>query len=347
MPVDDPTPVPAESAGVRVWRGGRVESVHAVHAAVADAAGRLVSAHGDPGRRAYIRSSAKPIQVLPLIEEGLGERFGFTDREIAVMVASHGARPFHLEAVRGILDKAGLDPGLLRCGPHPPLDPDAARALLMSGIEPDRIHNNCSGKHAGMLAVCRAMGWPLETYLDFDHPLQVRIHETVAELAGSDPGEIHRAVDGCGAPTFLLPVHRMAVAFARLAAADRTRDTDRGRAIGRVLDAMAAHPEHVAGTGRVDTDLMALAGAQVSVKTGAEGVFCAVLRGRGEGLALKVADGAKRAQDVALLELLVEAGAIDEATARQLETHWRPGVRNHAGALVGRIDATLPLGGRR
>ncbi|MGH7550358.1 MAG: asparaginase [Gemmatimonadota bacterium] len=339
----DPTPEPVRTPGVRVWRGGRVESIHAVHAAVVDADGGLLSAHGDPQRRAWFRSAAKPIQVLPLVEEGLVERFGFSTRELAVMVASHGGQPFHLDAVRGILDKADLDPGLLRCGPHPPLDPGAAEGLREAGEAPGRIHNNCSGKHAGMLAVCRAMDWPLETYLEPDHPLQVRIHRTVAELAGITASEVHCAVDGCGAPTFFLPVRGMAAAFARLAAADRTRDTDPARAIGRILDAMAAHPEYVAGTGRMDTDLMTLCGQSVIVKTGAEGVFCAVLRERGEGLALKVGDGAKRAQDVALVELLLEAGAIDKLTARRLEGHWRPEVRNHAGRVVGRIDAALPL----
>jgi L-asparaginase II len=334
---DDPTP------GVRVWRGERIESLHDVHAAVAGPEGRLRSAHGDPGRGAWIRSSAKPIQILPLVEEGLVDRFGFTGRELAVMVASHGAQPFHLEAVRSVLARADLDPGLLQCGPHVPFDDEAAAELLRSGREPDPIHNNCSGKHAGMLAACRGMGWPLETYLEPDHPLQERIHRTVADLARLPPSEVPRAVDGCGAPTFFLTVSAMATAFARLAAADRERDTDRGRAIGLVLDAMADHPELVAGTGRVDTDVMARIGRRVIVKTGAEGVFCAALREPGLGLALKVADGAKRAQDVALIELLVGSGALDEPTAAGLVRHRRPDLRNHAGRIVGRIDARLPL----
>jgi L-asparaginase II len=227
-----------------------------------------------------------------------------------------------------------------------PLDEEAAAELHRSGREPEPIHNNCSGKHAGMLAVCSAMGWPLDTYLEPDHPLQERIHRTVAELAGLSPSEVPRAVDGCGAPTFFLPVSAMATAFARLARADRDRDTDRARAIGLVLDAMAAHPAHVAGTGRVDTDLMERIGRRVVVKTGAEGVFCAALRESGLGLALKVADGARRAQDVALIELLVEAGALDEGAAAGLEEHRRPDIRNHADRVVGRIDARLPLHAR-
>ena len=333
----------AGTEGVRVWRGERIESLHRVHAVVADPEGRLRSIHGEPGRGAWIRSSAKPLQVLPLVEEGLVDRFGFTGPELAVMVASHGAQPFHLEAVRSVLGRADLDPGLLQCGPHAPLDDEAASELRRSGREPEPIHNNCSGKHAGMLAVCRGMGWPLESYLEPDHPLQERIHRTVADLAGLPLSGVPRAVDGCGAPTFFLPVSAMASAFARLAGADRRRDTDRARAIGIVLDAMAVHPEHVAGTDRVDTDLMARIGRRVVVKTGAEGIFCAALRERGLGLALKVADGAKRAQDVALIELLVGVGALDEPTAVELVEHRRPDIRNHAGRVVGRIDARLPL----
>lgn len=343
---DGPASLPGarETPGVRVWRGERIESLHAVHAAIADAGGDVVSVHGSPDRRAYMRSSAKPIQLLPLVEEGLVERYGFTDEEIAVMAASHGGQPFHLWAVRSVLEKADLDPGLLLCGAHPPLDPEAARALREAGEEPDRLHNNCSGKHAGMLAVCRAMGWPVGSYLEFDHPLQARIHRTVAELAGVPVAAVHRAVDGCGAPTFLLAVREMAGAFGRLAAADRSRGDDRSRAVGRILDAMAAHPEMVAGTGRLDSDLLSVTGGSVVAKTGAEGVFCAVLRERGEGLALKVGDGAKRAQDVALVELLRRAGVLDRNSVRRLERHGRPEVLNHAGLAVGWIDALLPLG---
>lgn len=314
--------------GVRVWRGSEVESVHRVHAAVVED-GAVVARHGDPATRAYLRSSAKPIQLLPLVEEGLVERLGFTDIEVAVMAASHSAEPFHLDAVRLVLAKAGLSVEDLQCGA-----PGAA------------LEDNCSGKHAGMLAVCRALGWPLESYLDPGHPLQRRIASTLAELAGLSADTFGVAVDGCGAPTFALPVAAMAAAWAALAEADARRDDGRARAVGRIFDAMAAHPEYVAGTGRVDTDLMAAQGTTVVVKTGAEGVFCAAVRGTGgrrpAGLALKVEDGGKRAQDVALIALLAELGAVDPA-AESLARHAAPRVVNRAGAEVGRVDARLPL----
>jgi L-asparaginase II len=338
----------SDPGGVRVWRGEEVESLHEVHAALARAtreagpAGSGIMARvGDPVRRAFLRSAAKPIQLLPLVEDGVADRFGFTTEELAIMTASHNGEPFHLDAVRSALAKAGLEPAQLQCGPHEPLHVPSAEALRERGEKPTALHNNCSGKHAGMLAVCKAHGWPLETYRDPEHPHQRRIRARLAELAGVSEAGIGLAVDGCGAPTFALPVVAMAAAFARLAEADAERDDDRARAIGVVLDAMAAHPAHVAGTGRLCTDLMTRAGSRIVVKTGAEGVYVAVLRGESQGLALKVADGAKRAQDVALVALLAALGAIEPGTARALEAHARPALVNRAGVTVGRIDARL------
>ena len=330
-----------------MWRGEEIESLHAVAAAVVDGRGRTLHRHGDPARRAWLRSSAKPIQLLPLVEEGLVERFGFAGEELAVMAASHDAEPFHLEAVRAILGRAGLDESLLRCGAHEPGNAAAAEELRRRGERPTAIHNNCSGKHAGMLVVCRALGWPLESYLAPDHPLQLRIWRTLAELAGLAPERIGRAVDGCGAVTFAMPVTAMARAWAALAIADASRQTAREKAVGRIFDAMAAHPAYVGGTGRLDTDLLRHAGDRLMVKTGAEGVFCAAFRGaRGDGpraLALKVLDGARRAQDPALLALLEELGEVELSRDPALGTHARPTIVNRSGTEVGRIDARLPL----
>jgi L-asparaginase II len=327
--------------GVRVWRAEEIESVHQVHAALAGADGALLARTGDPRRRAFLRSTAKPIQLLPLVEEGVADRFGFSPSELAVMAASHNAEPFHVEAVRSILAKAGLEPEWLKCSPHEPFHEPSAEALRRAGTQPTALHNNCSGKHAGMLAVSRALGWPLDTYCDPDHPLQRRILARLAELAGVPEAALGIGVDGCGAPTFALPVAAMATAFARLALADAERGDDRARAIGVVIDAMTAHPEYVAGSGRLCTDLMARLGERIVVKTGAEGVYAAVLRGMGRGLALKVADGAKRALDPALLALLEGLEALEGATRGSLECYARPAVMNRAGVAVGRIDARI------
>ena len=331
----------ASGTGVRIWRGSEIESHHRIHAALAGAGGAVQAAVGDPSRRAYLRSAAKPIQLLPLVEDGLVERFGFEPRELAVMAASHDGEPFHLDAVRSILAKAGLEAGQLQCGPHYPAHRASAEALLTAGEKPSSLHNNCSGKHAGMLAVCRAHGWPLESYRDPAHPLQRRIVQRLAELAGVGEEGIGVAVDGCGAPTFALPVSAMAAAFARLAEADAARADDRQRAVGVVLDAMAAHPEYVGGTGQLCSVLMAHAGARAVVKRGTEGVFGAVLRGEGRGLALKVEDGGSRAKGVALLALLEPLGALDAEAMRAMERFARPSLENRGGETVGKIDADL------
>ena len=331
-----------------MWRGDEIESFHAVVAAVVDAGGRILHRLDDPARRAWLRSSAKPVQLLPLVEEGLVERFGFGEEELAVMTASHDAESIHIEAVRAILAKAGLEESMLRCGAHEPGNAVAAEELRRRGEKPSAIHNNCSGKHAGMLAVCRALGWPLDSYLAPGHPLQRRIWRTLAELSGMAPEEIGRAVDGCGAVTFAMPVAAMARAWGALATADARRETSRERAVGRIFDAMAAHPEYVGGTGRLDSDVLRLAGDRLIVKTGAEGVYCAALRGPREqegprALALKVVDGSRRAQDPALLALLEGLGEIDASRDPALESHARPTLTNRSGIAIGRIDAWLPV----
>lgn len=323
---------------VRVWRGDEIESVHRVHAAVVDVGEGLVRSHGEPRRRAFLRSSAKPVQAIPLVERGLVDRFGLTAEEIAVMTASHNAEPYHLEAVRSILRKADIEEAALQCGPHEPMHARSAQALRAAGESPGAIHNNCSGKHAGMLATCRAEGWPLETYRQPDHPLQLRIRTLVRELSGVDDIEIGVAVDGCGAATFSLPIAAMATMFAQLAAADRTRDDDLGRAVGVIFDAMATCPEYVAGSDRLCTEVMRAHGARTIVKTGAEGVYAAARRQRNRGLALKVADGARRAQDVALITLLEELEWVAPVSDTPLERFLRPGLSNWGGEPVGWID---------
>lgn len=327
-----------KEASVLVWRGSEIESRHEIHAALAETDGSLPATVGDPGRQAFLRSAAKPIQLLPLVEDGLVERFGFSGAEIAVMAASHNGERSHVDAVRSILDKVGLEPALLQCGPHEPFHPPATAALRESGEPVTALHNNCSGKHAGMLAVCHAHGWPLATYCEPDHPLQRRILRRLSELAGVEEASIGVAIDGCGAPTFALPVSAMALAFARLARADGERGDEQARAVGTVFDAMAANPWYVAGAGRLCSDLMSRAGRKVVVKTGAEGVYVAALREAGRGIALKVGDGAKRAQDPALVALLAGAGVLDGEDLKALAPYAHPVVHNRGGIEVGRIE---------
>lgn len=324
---------------VRVTRSGWVESVHRVHIAVCDADGRLVASAGDPWRFAFMRSSAKPLQALPLVESGAARAFGLEPRHLAIACASHRGTPIHTAAAASLLERAGLDPSFLECGPHAPEDSEAAAALLRQGRSPERLHNNCSGKHAGMLAVTRHRGWSQAGYLDAGHPLQVEIVGAVAETTGACPA---LGVDGCGVPTFGMPLTAMATAFARLASG-RGLEAARAEAAAELASAMAAHPDLVSGQGHVNTALLALHGARLLAKGGAEGVWCAGLRedGPGIGIALKVDDGAGRAPGAAMLAVLGALGLPGGGDAR-LERYLRPQVVNTLGAVVGEMRVDLP-----
>jgi L-asparaginase II len=330
---------------VEVWRGGTLESVHHGAVAVTDDTGRTVLAHGDPGIVTFLRSSAKPAQVLPLLASGVADRFGFTDEEIAVMIGSHGGEPFHVAAVRSILTKTGVGEDALRCGAHAPYHRPSARALEAAGQTPTAIHNNCSGKHAGMLALAVAIGAPTESYLEDDHPVQARIRKTVATLAGMPEGDLGLAVDGCSAPNFALPLDRAAGLYARLMTG-RSLPADLREAAARAIAAMRRHPAMVAGTDRLCTELMRAGGGGLVAKIGAEGFYGLGYErdGRGFGIALKIADGdGNRARPAAALAALTALEVLGEAPAADLFARFVGVVRNHRGLVVGRVDSVLDL----
>lgn len=326
------------NARVVVTRGGVVESVHRVSVAVVDAGGRTVAQAGDPELLTFYRSAAKPLQALPLVEDGVVERFGMTASELAVCCASHSGEAGHVEAVSSILRKLGLGEGALACGPHPPLHEAAAEALAQTGQTPRPIHNNCSGKHAGMLALAMFHGWPVSGYQEAAHPVQRRMRAEIARWSGMSESELSGAVDGCGVVTFPVPLHRMALSFARFAAA-----AARGQPPARVVAAMLSHPYHVAGTGRMCTALMEAAGGRVFVKVGAEGVYCAGVPDEGLGIALKVEDGAKRASEPAFLRALAGLGLLDGDALDVLACFAEPEITNTREEAVGRVQVELEL----
>jgi L-asparaginase II len=328
---------------VEVSRAGRVECVHYGSVAVCDVTGRLLFAAGDPDSRTYLRSSAKPFQAVAVVQSGAAERWGFTDEELALCCASHGAQPFHLRAVESMLGKCGLTPSALKCGPHAPLHAPSAEALATNRQKPQPIHNNCSGKHAGMLAVCRHMHWPIETYLQPDHPLQWTNLTNMALFAGVAATEIPLGVDGCGVPTFYLPLSRVAAAFARLANAGEPAELK--EATRRVAGSMVAFPVHVAYEGNFGAVLLESVGEpkgaspRLLAKGGAEGVFGVGLIGRGIGIACKISDGASRAIPPVIVRLLEQF--LDGADLTALKRLVLKPITNTRGEEVGELRSSI------
>jgi L-asparaginase II len=319
---------------VEVTRGNLVESVHHVAACAVDARGELLLSAGDIDVPVYLRSAAKPLIAAAVLEAGAGERFGFEPREIAVMAGSHSGEAFHVDAVRSILRKIGMDASALQCGVHWPYDDATANALRRAGQEPTVLHNNCSGKHAGILALCKLIGADTGTYLRADNPAQRRILEFCARLSDDDPATWPIGVDGCGIPVYATSLRRAARSFARFGSLAETTDRE-ATALRSVRDAMVAHPEYVAGTGQFDTELMLAGGGNLAAKAGAEGIAAVAAIAQGYGYVAKVFDGSSRARGPSTIAALRSLSTLDAQAAAKLARFAAPAVYNRAGNQVG------------
>jgi L-asparaginase II len=310
-------------------RGGVVESRHTIHAAVVDREGRLVARANDPELVTFWRSAAKPFQAVPLVADGVVERFGITTPELALCCASHSSEPGQVALVRELLAKVGCSERDLLCGAHPPLSERVAQDYAARGVRLTAVHSNCSGKHAGMLALARHHGWPTESYARLDHPVQQRLLSEVAEWTGVERPRIGTATDGCGVVCYALPLRNMAVAYARLVSAEfgmrnaEFQSERRGASVPpskfrtshsarHIVEAMLRHPELVAGEGRCCTELMRAHPGRVVAKVGAEGVYCGLLTREGLGIALKVEDGHTVAAGLAMAAVLAELGLVPQ-----------------------------------
>lgn len=318
---------------VAVTRGDGIESEHRVHAAVVGEGDQLLGTARDGDAFTYWRSCAKPFQVLPFLSSGAFDELGWGDEQLAVSCASHGGEPEHVALVEGMLHDIGLEEGDLACGPHEPSSQRGAKVMRESGDRPTRLHNNCSGKHTAMLALAHQKGWPTQGYESREHNVQRGILHEIALWTGVPCDKIAQAVDGCGVVVFGIPLERMARAYSRFAVA-----AARGEEYpGRVVKAMSEHPFLVGGTDRIDSAVIFETKGRVVSKVGAEGVHCAFLRDRGIGIAIKVEDGAQRAQVPALLRLLQELEALpDPLPPRLAEWMHRP-VKNTRGESVGEV----------
>lgn len=313
----------------QVIRSDRVESFHVGYGVIVDPQGQVVRAYGDIQYPTYVRSSAKPLQGMAVIRSGAYKDLKLTPRELAVICSSHSGEKIHTETVAHIFSKAGISPELLNCGVHPPIHKPSAQALLDKGIRPNQIHNNCSGKHAGMLATSVQLGFPTQDYLNPNHPVQKYIYKIVKGYTSEET--IHRGVDGCSAPVFYLPLNKVALAFARIS----VQQSEECRLI---FNAMTGNPHLVGGTGRFDTALMEAFPGEILSKGGAEAVSGAGIvlpNGQVYGLAVKVLDGNYRAIGQMVLKMLEDIGFLKEEVPEALNDWWKPQMKNHAKRIVG------------
>ena len=324
-------------AVVELYRGDFQASVHQVDAVIVDRQAQVHWRTGDDAAPVYWRSGAKPFQLLPFLAAGGAERFGLAGAEIAVMVSSHSGARFHVECVQGILQKLQLTVDQLDCGVARPLDEEISRQMFRDGESYANLHNDCSGKHAGMLGLALLRGYPLAGYKEATHPLQAEMRLAVARAAGLQPEVLGEGVDGCGVPTFYLPLRSMALAYANLARSEPAYWGDWSESAQAVLSAMTGHPEYVGGEGRYETSLMRLTGGRLVAKLGAEATFCIGNCDSGQGFACKVRDGALRVLPHLCTEVLHKNGWLSAAEADRMREFYPPLIRNDHGNAVGRI----------
>ncbi len=342
--------VPVAEPLVQVTRGTITESRHRGHVVAVDGDGKIVAYLGTPETVTYLRSSAKPHQAIPLISSGAADHFAFTEKEIALACASHSGEPIHTEVAASMLEKIGLGPDALKCGTHEPFSAEVTRQLRERGEQPNVLQNNCSGKHAGMLALARYLGAPTETYDQPNSPVQLAILRAVSQFSEIPIEEIAVGIDGCGVPVFGLSVRAMALMHARLVAPptdfrDATRD-----ACHRIVSAMTTYPEIIGGTtDRLDTELMRAAKGRLISKVGAEGVYTVGVLPcsewpRGLGLALKIEDGEDHsARPTVVIESLRQLGVLKEDSLEAVARYSLFPVRNRRGDLVGEVRASFVL----
>lgn len=324
---------------VEVCRAGVVESQHRGAFCVVDAKGNTVLSQGDISQPIFPRSSIKAIQALVLLESGAADAFGFSAEEIAIACASHGGEVLHVGVVQSMLHKMGLSGALLQCGAHWPMYEPAGRHLAMEGETPCSLHNNCSGKHAGFLAVLKHLKITPKGYCEPEHPLQKAIQATLEDLCEVDLSKLPIGIDGCAIPTWAVPLRNLALAFSKFAMPTGRVSLEREQAMGRITQSVFAAPFMVAGTERYCSRLMAAFGQRVFVKMGAEGVFCAFIPEKGYGIALKCDDGSLRGAENILSALLEDLGVIskDEFSEKALADLYAMPLKNRHGKKVGEI----------
>ena len=333
----DANPVLAE-----ITRGSWVENRHRGAFVVCDARGNIIASAGDIDRPIYPRSAVKSMQAIAMATSGAMERFHLSDEELALACASHMGEDIHVAGVASFLSHLGLSAEDLECGAHAPSSAAARDALRARGEKPSPLHNNCSGKHSGMLAVAEALGVPTAHYVNRDHPVQKAVRASIETIIGEPLSEDRCGTDGCSIPTWAAPLRAFARGFARMATGEGL-PPDIASASHRLFDAATSHPELVGGTGNFDTEIMRVFAGRVFQKGGAEGVQCGAVRNKGWGYALKVDDGNMAASHVMVATLLLAISDPDPAQRKVLERLSSQSIRNVRDLVVGQLRATLKM----
>lgn len=333
---------------IEVTRGNsnqqHVESVHKIDIVIADAFGKAVETWGDADRSLFPRSAIKALQAIPLIESGAADAYAFEPKHLALACSSHNGEPFHTDAVHEMLTAAGIEDTCLECGAQLPYHPRDTQRLVKDGIPVTAVHNNCSGKHSGFLALAKHQGISTENYVKHGHPVQSQIAGVLETVTGAKHGSDNYGIDGCSIPTYEIPLQNLATAYAKLGAGEGS-GKERTKAMTRLRDACMAHSEMVAGTGRFDTMLMSALDNRVFTKTGAEGVFTLAVPELGLGAALKCRDGTTRAAEVAcafVIESLLKANdsKLSDSQTTALKRLVNPDLLNHNKIKVGEVRVT-------
>jgi L-asparaginase II len=322
-------------------RGGKVESIHRGDAAAVDVTGRLLWSIGEENRQMFWRSSAKPFQLLPFIERGGISAFGITQEEIALMVASHSGQAQHVAVLQKILNKIGVTAAALACGAVKPGDSRTVKELLRNNQPYQAMHNPCSGKHTGMLALAQLLKAPLEGYRDINHPVQQLMLEAIAGSTLLKPDEVKTGIDGCGVPVFYLPLFNMALAYARLARPEQGRWGASQEGVRMVRDAMVAYPQMVAGSRQFDTVLMTITQGRILAKIGAEAVYCMASIPEGVGVAFKIEDGSLRAIPHVAIGILKKLALISDDEYAALQVQFPAQLINHCQDVIGAIETVF------
>ena len=324
---------------VVLTRTNRVESIHKGHICVTNSNKNIISCIGDSENKVYLRSSAKPIQAVAFVHSGAMEKFNISLEELAIICSSHSGEDFHRKAVSSILKKIGLSEENLSCGVANPYNQDMINDLIKKGERPSQLYNCCSGKHAGMLALCKHHNFPIEGYTEPEHPLQQLILRVFAELLDCETDDITLGIDGCGIPTYMVTLHQASYLYSLIAHGSNGHGKYKD-SFGTIQKAMATYPRMINGDKEFCTDLISHSHGKIIGKVGAEGLYCVAVPEKQLGICIKIYDGNERGVYPVAIHLLKQLGVLDNEAMEKLKLWAYPPIKNHKGIAVGH---TIPV----